>query len=206
VNPELDYLFEFENQEVYLPKNTFFEPVDFKIRATKDSLFVGSKIDALQRNFEIQFKTPEVDSLEIDPWSIARLNKKKKLDYVYSIAKDGKRISKGGIPGTYVLTKDTLAPNITPLNFKPEQWLSNYAFLKLKIKDDFSGIKSYKGTINGQWILLEHEPKNNTLTFAFNDIDFDQSQLDFKLEAEDHQGNKSTYETTVFREAKVVKK
>ena len=206
VNPELDYLFEFENQEVYLPKNTFFEPVDFKIRATKDSLFVGSKEDALQRTFEIQFKTPKVDSLEINPWSIARLNKKKKLDYVYSVAKDGKRISKGGIPGIYVLTKDTLAPSITPLNFKPEQWLSNYTFLKLKIEDDFSGIKSYKGTINGQWILLEHEPKNNTLTFAFDDIDFDQSQLDFKLEVKDQQGNSSIYETTVFRKAKVVKK
>ncbi|MDB9911030.1 M23 family metallopeptidase [Flavobacteriaceae bacterium] len=206
VNPELDYLFEFENQEVYLPKNTFFEPLDFKIRATKDSLFVGSKTDALQRTFEIQFKIPEVDSLAINPWSIARLNKKKKLDYVYSVAKDGKRISKGGIPGTYVLTKDTLAPSITPLNFKPEQWLSNYTFLKLKIEDDFSGIKSYKGTINGQWILLEHEPKNNTLTFAFDDIDFDQSQLDFKVEVKDQQGNNSTYETTVFRKAKVVKK
>ncbi|MBT4904365.1 MAG: M23 family metallopeptidase [Flavobacteriaceae bacterium] len=206
VKPELDYLFEFENQEVYLPKNTFFEPVDFKIRATKDTLFVGSKEDALQRTFEIQFKTPEVDSLETNLWCIARLNKKKKLDYVYSVAKDGKRISKGGTPGIYVLSKDTLAPSNTPLNFKPKQWLSNYSFLKLKIEDDFSGIKSYRGTINGQWILLEHEPKNNTLTFAFEDIDFDQSQLNFKLEVEDQQGNSSTYETTIFRKAKLVKK
>ncbi|MDA9361433.1 M23 family metallopeptidase [Flavobacteriaceae bacterium] len=206
VKPELDYLFEFENQEVYLPKNTFFEPVDFKIRATQDTLFVGSKEDALQRTFEIQFKTPQVDSLETNPWCIARLNKKKKLDYVYSIAKDGKRISKGGTPGIYVLSQDTLAPSITPLNFKPKQWLSNYSFLKLKIEDDFSGIKSYRGTINGQWILLEHEPKNNTLTFAFEDIDFDQSQLNFKLEVEDQQGNSSTYETTIFRKAKLVKK
>ena len=78
--------------------------------------------------------------------------------------------------------------------------------MKLKIEDDFSGIKSYKGTINGKWILLEHEPKNNTLTFAFDDIDFDQSQLDFKLEVEDQQGNSSNYETMVFRKAKVVKK
>ena len=206
VKPELDYLFEFENQEVYLPKNTFFEPVDFKIRATKDTLFVGSKEDALQRTFEIQFKTPEVDSLETNPWCIANLNKKKKLDYVYSVAKDRKRISKGGTPGIYVLSQDTLAPSITPLNFKPKQWLSNYSFLKLKIEDDFSGIKSYRGTINGQWILLEHEPKNNTLTFAFEDIDFDQSQLNFKLDVEDQQGNSSTYETTIFRKAKLVKK
>ncbi|MDB4152765.1 M23 family metallopeptidase [Flavobacteriaceae bacterium] len=206
VKPELDYLFEFENQEVYLPKNTFFEPVDFKIRATKDTLFVGSKEDALQRTFEIQFKTPEVDSLETNPWCIANLNKKKKLDYVYSVAKDRKRISKGGTPGIYVLSQDTLAPSITPLNFKPKQWLSNYSFLKLKIEDDFSGIKSYRGAINGQWILLEHEPKNNTLTFAFEDIDFDQSQLNFKLEVEDQQGNSSTYETTIFRKAKLVKK
>lgn len=202
ITPELDYLFEFKNQEVYLPKNTFFEPIDFKVRATPDSLFVGSKEHAIQKTFEIQFNKPEVDSLAINPWSIARLNKKKKPEYVYATTKKGKLIHKGGIPGVYVLVQDSSAPTIKPLNFKDKKWVSNYRFLKLKIEDDFSGIKSYRGTINGQWILLEHEPKNKTIQFDFEDLEFDQTQLDFKLEVEDQIGNTRLYEATLFRKKK----
>lgn len=202
VTPELDYLFEYKNQEVYLQKNTFFEPIDFKIRATQDTLFVGSKEHAVQKTFEIQFNRPEVDTLQINPWGIARLNKKNKLEYVYSKEKKGKLVTKGGIPGIYLLAKDTLPPTITPLNFKHKKWVSNYSFLKLKIEDDFSGIKSYRGTINDQWILLEHEPKNKSLTFDFDDLKFNKTQLDFKLEVEDNQGNISSYEATIFRKNK----
>ena len=202
VKTDLDYLFELENKEVYLPKNTFFETVDFKIRATKDSLIIDSKEYALQNAFTIQFDAPKTDSLHNNPWSIARLDKKGKPEYVYTKFEEGKLIAKGGTSGEYVLAQDTLAPKIYPLNFKPKQWLSNYSYLKLKIEDDFSGIKKYKGTINGKWILLEHEPKNKTIIYNFDDLKFEEAQLDFKLEVEDQQGNQSFYETTLFRKPK----
>ena len=60
----------------------------------------------------------------------------------------------------------------------------------------FSGIKSYRATINDQWILMEHEPKKNTLTYDFSDHRFKQAKLDFKLEVKDQVGNKSVYEAT----------
>ena len=44
----------------------------------------------------------------------------------------------------------------------------------MRIEDDFSGIKSYRATINDQWILMEHEPKN-TLTYDFSDHRFKQN-------------------------------
>jgi hypothetical protein len=116
--------------------------------------------------------------------------------------KEGKLITKSGIPGTYFLAKDSIGPTIKPLNFKPNQWLSNYSFLKLKIEDDFSGIKKYRGTINDRWILLEHEPKNKTIIYNFEDLEFKDAKLDFKLTVEDNQGNISTFETSIFRKPK----
>ncbi len=202
VIPKLDYLFEFEGKELYLPKNTFFEAIDFKVRAIKDSIIIDSYEYALQNPFTIEFDIPKIDSLRINPWGIARLDKKGKPKYVYSKLVEGKLITKGGTSGTYVLIQDTLAPVITPLNFKSKQWLSNYSLLKLKVEDDFSGVKKYKGTINGKWILLEHEPKNKTLIYNFDDLEFKRAQLDFKLEVEDQQGNQSFYETTLFRKPK----
>ena len=77
--------------------------------------------------------------------------------------------------------------------------MSNYKFLEIVVDDEFSGIKSYRATMNGQWILMEHEPKDNTLIYDFSDIEFDQAQLDFELEVEDQVGNQSGFKATIFR-------
>ena len=71
--------------------------------------------------------------------------------------------------------------------------------MELRIEDDFSEIKSYRASINDQWILMEHEPKDKTLMYDFNDLEFDRTQLDFKLEVEDQVGNKAFFEATLFR-------
>ena len=88
---------------------------------------------------------------------------------------------------------------IKPLNFKDQQWMSNYKFLEVEVDDEFSGIKSYRATINGQWILMEHELKDKTLIYNFADIEFDQTQLNFELEVEDQVGNTSVFNATIFR-------
>ena len=61
----------------------------------------------------------------------------------------------------------SVAPTIKAVNFKRQQWLSNYSFLRFKISDDYSGLKKSRGEINGRWIRLEHEPKNNSLIYDF---------------------------------------
>ena len=205
VKPELDYLFEFDEKSVYLPKNTFYETVNFPIRSTKDSLFIPSEENAVFKAFEIEFNAPPVDPQKTNPWCIALVNKKGELNYSLTKLEDGKLKTKVKSPGTYVLTQDTLGPTITPQNFKPKQWMSNYSYLKIKIDDDFSGIKKYRATINNQWILLEHEPKRKMLTYNFEDIDFKNYKLNLKIEVEDHQGNVSNYETVVFRKPKKTK-
>ncbi|MDB4159558.1 M23 family peptidase, partial [Flavobacteriaceae bacterium] len=101
--------------------------------------------------------------------------------------------------GEFVVSRDSIAPKIVPLNFKNEQWLSNYSFLKFKIEDDYTGIKSYRGEINGKWILLEYEPKNNTLIFDFSDLDFEQALHEVTIEAEDSVGNKTTFAIDFYR-------
>ena len=69
----------------------------------------------------------------------------------------------------------------------------------MSVEDDFSGIKSYRASINDQWILMEHEPKDKTLVYDFSDLNFEKARLDFKLEVEDNVGNKTQYDATLFR-------
>ena len=56
-----------------------------------------------------------------------------------------------------------------PKNFKDGELLNYYSKLILKTEDVESGIKSYEGYMNDQWILLEYEPKDQTLTYNFDD-------------------------------------
>jgi len=200
-----DYLFAFEQHEVYVPKNTFYQSIDLVINEKKDTLIIEEIPFPQRKGFELSVAIPKaLDSIERQQLSLAVYDPKEEeeeqqLRYVWTAKKDSILQTKYAYAGQYVLTKDSLAPTIKPLNFKDQQWMSNYKFLEVEVDDTFSGIKSYRATINGQWILMEHEPKDKTLTYNFADIEFDQTQLDFELEVEDQVGNTSVFNATIFR-------
>ena len=64
--------------------------------------------------------------------------------------------------------------------------------LRMTIKDEMSGIKSYRGEIDGKWILMEFDPKRALLTHYF-DKDLSKGKHTFTLELEDERGNISDY-------------
>ena len=205
IETDKDYLFAFDQHEVYVPKNTFYQTIDLVIEEKKDTLIIEEIPFPQRKGFELSIVIPKaLDSIERQQLSLAIYdpNEKKEeeqLRYVWTAKKDSILQTKYAYAGQYVLTKDSLAPTIKPLNFKDQQWMSNYKFLEVEVDDTFSGIKSYRATINGQWILMEHEPKDKTLTYNFADIEFDQTQLDFELEVEDQVGNTSVFNATIFR-------
>ena len=82
---------------------------------------------------------------------------------------------------------------------KDKQWLNNYRYLSLKISDDLSGIDTYSATLNGDWILMEYEPKTNTLTYNFDDVILNKKQCALKVTVTDNVGNTNTYEVSFFR-------
>lgn len=205
IHPDQDYLFAFDQHEVYIPKNTFYQTIDLSVEEKKDTLFIANTTLPQRKGFELNVAIPKaLDSLQRQQLSLAIYDpkeekKEKQLRYVWTAKKDSILQTKYAYPGQYILTKDSLAPSIKPLNFKDQQWMSNYKFLEIEVDDEFSGIKSYRATMNGQWILMEHEPKDNTLIYDFSDIEFDQTQLNFELEVEDQVGNQSVFKAKIFR-------
>ena len=205
IETDKDYLFAFDQHEVYVPKNTFYQTIDLVIEEKKDTLIIEEIPFPQRKGFELSIVIPKaLDSIERQQLSLAIYDPNEKreeeqLRYVWTAKKDSILQTKYAYAGQYVLTRDSLAPTIKPLNFKDQQWMSNYKFLEVEVDDTFSGIKSYRATINGQWILMEHEPKDKTLTYNFADIEFDQTQLDFELEVEDQVGNTSLFNATIFR-------
>jgi len=198
ITPEKDHLLLMEKAEIYFPKKTFFKKVKLQIEENEKSLSIGPNLFPFQMPYEIRFKAHTDDSLKLKQSFIVKKTDEK-LSYLPTTLKEGYWITQLKDMGEYTLARDTIAPQVVAVNFKPEQWLSKFKFLNLKISDDFSGVKSYKGSINGQWVLFEYEPKKDLLTYDFSDKTFDQAKHQLRLEVEDNAGNTTIYETVFFK-------
>jgi hypothetical protein len=101
--------------------------------------------------------------------------------------------------GVYVVRYDTIAPAITPSNFdlkgKTQKNLSALSALQFTISDNLSGIKTYRATINGKWILADYDAKNKRLTIDHSKYKGQGSCL-IRIEITDKCGNLKVYEKT----------
>ena len=198
IKTDREYSFTLKNKELFFPSKTFFNDVKIELFENKDQIEIGPNLFPIANSFEIKFGFNEKDSLRSAQTFIAK-KMKKSLVYLPTKLEENKLIAKVNELGVYTLARDSVAPTIVPDNFKKNQWLSKYKSLNLKIDDDFSGIKKYRGTINGEWVLFEYEPKRKILTYDFFDKYSEKLKHNLELEVEDNVGNKKIYKTTFFR-------
>jgi hypothetical protein len=69
----------------------------------------------------------------------------------------------------YIMT-DTLAPRIVPVNISNGASMVNIPRILFRISDNLSGIKTFNAMINGQWVLMEYEPKTGSLWHRFDEL------------------------------------
>jgi len=98
--------------------------------------------------------------------------------------------------GSFTVTTDTEAPVIRAINVFPNKNVKKQSSILVKISDDLSGIKSYRGTMNGKWILMDYDEKSRLLTYAFDDMMKPGKNL-FVLTVTDAVGNSSRYEAAL---------
>lgn len=91
----------------------------------------------------------------------------------------------------YAIAVDTVAPVIKPW---PENKKKNKSSLRFAVTDNLSGIRTYKGELNGKWVLVEWDPKERLMIYRF-DFMTQPGKNTFTLFVEDEKGNKSKYST-----------
>ncbi|UII75247.1 M23 family metallopeptidase [Flagellimonas sp. HMM57] len=185
--------------KVYFPSNTFYKDFYIDLKKGKDTIQIHDNSVAAHRNFTISFDVSKREPEERKQLFIARLDSKNKPRHSRTYKRDGSFTTRTKTFGTYTLAKDSVPPTIKARNFKEKQWLSNYSYLSLEIADDLSGVKTYNATLNGEWILMEYEPKTKTLTYNFDDKILNKTQCDLKVIVTDNVGNTSTFKSTFFR-------
>jgi len=127
---------------------------------------------------------------------------------VVSFDKKGEPVAEGGTVkwnwatcrtrsfGDYAVMLDTLAPVLKTLNFNDRTSTAGIDTLKFHLKDDLSGIGQYRGTLNGKWVLLEYDPKNDLL-YHVKDERFRTGQNTFRIKVNDRVGNTQELNVTV---------
>ena len=104
--------------------------------------------------------------------------------------------------GKFFLAQDTTAPKVKAINITPGKSLNAQSSIDFTISDDLSGINSYNGYINGNWILFEYDYKNARLTYVFDEQFLKDGRNEFKLEVTDNVGNSTIFETHFLRNIK----
>ena len=204
-HPDLEYEKKYENLKFKIPKNAFYEPTELNFDYKLDTISIKKFTKAPKNGLKLEFLIPKnLDSINLRQTCVGKLNinkkgEKNKIQYVFGNKIDSLIFVKSMSGGKYFLTKDTIPPSIKPLNFKNKKWMTNLSTLKIRVDDEFSGIKKYTASINGKWILMEHEPKRKLLFFEFDDLNFEKAELRFKLHVEDMVGNKNEFEAIVYR-------
>lgn len=100
--------------------------------------------------------------------------------------------------GNYTVTVDTEPPVIKVINVYPKKKVNKQSSILVKVSDNLSGIKTYRGTLNGKWILMDYDEKNNLLAYAFDEMMKPGKNL-FVLTVTDAVGNSSRYEAALIR-------
>ncbi|WP_100341327.1 M23 family metallopeptidase [Mucilaginibacter auburnensis] len=100
--------------------------------------------------------------------------------------------------GDYYVTVDTVAPYATPINIQNGSNLSAAKKISLKIGDNLSGIKSYKGYIDGKWVLMEWDYKTRVLNYTF-DNSVAQGKHLFELTLSDYKNNIKQFKAEFYR-------
>jgi len=190
-----------------IPSETKFEKNynDFSINVSKislfDTLFLSFKKKLKKNNEIFEFKNLSTFKKNIEVTLIPKEKYDINKSYVYEILKNdqsfigGKWNSDNSISfktnnlSKYILLNDTIGPEITPLKINSNQ-------IKIRIKDDLSGINKYEGKINNNWILFEYDSKNEIIiSKKFNPNQSFKGK--FVLVVYDNANNKTSYNINI---------
>lgn len=94
--------------------------------------------------------------------------------------------------GSFYIAVDTVAPTVIPVNIADGKNMAGIPKMIFKIRDNLSGIKSFNGFIDGNWVLMEFDTKTATLWHSFDERTAP-GRHQLKLVVEDMKGNSRTY-------------
>jgi hypothetical protein len=193
------------NLNLSFPSNAFYRSfylnlnIDFTEAVYSAVYKVHNRFTPVHKSFSIKVKPDSIPDKMKDKLYLAYSSGSKKGQYNFISANwDGDYISaRSRSLGNYTIRIDTVAPEIIPVNIGEGKNISGQQTIQLKIRDLETGIKTYRPTLNGRWILMEYDPKKQLLTYEY-EIRLKKGDNQFRLVVEDLLGNERVYEAILY--------
>ena len=163
-----------EGIEIHIPKNALYDTLRFQYNISLDTPerffapihYVHNENTAVHKSYALSIES-NLDSTLRSKAFIAQINKNGKVIYRGGKWIQNKLTTKLKTFGNFSISIDTIAPTIKALNIYEGKKMTSSS-IRVNIKDDISGIKSYRGEIDNKWILMEYDPKRERLTHYFD--------------------------------------
>lgn len=192
-----------DEYEIVIPKDAFYHNILFShksdfIGKTNQKVFqIHNAKTPIHKRYTLRVKNNNVPKAFQSKTYIGYLNGKG-IEYCDSKFLNGHIETTCSKLGNYVLAIDTVPPVIKPKNLWSKANLSNESIIKLLLYDE-TGISTYTGYIDGQWVLFEWDPKTDSLTYRFDKKRLKQKAWHkLELKVADRLDNKSEYSCEFF--------
>tara|TARA_B100001287_G_C22627908_1_gene503521 strand:- start:567 stop:1337 length:771 start_codon:yes stop_codon:yes gene_type:complete len=183
---------------VEINKNVFYEDVLLNITSKNDTLDLGKEITPFRSSIKLKIPIDKnIDSLRLSQTFIGKIVNNK-INYLSSKINDSYITANTSSLGKYIISRDSILPEIRPLNFSNKSNVRSNKTITLRLKDDKSGIKNYEAYLNGNWALFEYEPKENLIFHDLSDSIIKDGENDLLIEFEDGVGNKQVFKTKIY--------
>ena len=196
--PNQKYLIKKNNTEIEFKRNSFFNKVALDIESQNDTLIIHKDLYPLRKSYNIKIFKKVQDSIIKRQSYIGLINNNGTLSYLNTIKKDEFFSTNSSILGSYVLSRDSISPEVKPLNFSLNKDVSNQKTIRLRVYDKTSGVKSYNVLINDKWALFEYEPKSNLIFHQIEDGIIKNGENNINIKVIDGVGNETEINSKVY--------
>jgi len=164
-----------KNLTVNIPSGSLYDTLyfEFKRSAGRPDMYsdiyqIHNKYTPVHKSYNLSIKPDRVPLGKSTKLLIVQLDDDMKKIPVSSIWDNGYLTAALRAFGTFYVGIDTIPPLISLGGFNSGANLEGKTALKIKISDDFSGIKAYEPEIDDKWALFEYDQKNDLLIYRFD--------------------------------------
>ena len=179
--------------ELWLPEESLFEDVElnYDVLPSETDLAPHYQLAEtripLRKSAEITLPIMPDEGVDTRKLYVARVDGKQRV-YCGGTYKYGRITANVKELTTYTVCVDTVAPKVTPIG---ESTWKKKGVVTFRIADGETGIRSYRGKIDGKWVLFKYSSKNARLWCDLKAEGIAPGKHEIEIEVEDMRRNKT---------------
>lgn len=208
VRNEPDAFFQYDRENIFvndeivltMPPYRLYSDIDFTY-SSSDTMWaciapvhhIHHDMEPVDKHYTLQIRVDDVPEALEEKVLVTMVAGKK-----YHKAKGG-RYKDGWISvrlrefGDFTVRIDTTPPSIKPINVFNGKSMAGAMRIDFNISDNLAGVKHFDARIDGEWILMEYEPKNARITHHIRHGQFEPGERELVLKVTDERNNVAEY-------------